>query len=170
MTVQVKIAQKLQIRAKRVDWSPIWIFSSDCDRPSSLYMASAPSGLMWLTIRLAHKGQWEISQLNKLLGLQSLEECWLTRTQLKRIDLLSWNARLGLISASLLCIITISKTRVSSHKWNPCGHQGAKDALVTEGSSALDAHKENHMKEVLSCTRSWIRIWNSAGKDDLNKK
>lgn len=30
--------------------------------------------------------------------------------------------------------------------------------------------KKNHMKAALSCMRAWIRIWNSAGKEDLNRK
>lgn len=110
---------------------------------SSPCMASAPSGLLWLTIRLALKGQRGIAQLNKLLDLQSLEECWLTRTQLKR----DWFIELECsgspnLSISLLCIITISKQESASTNETLVVTREPKMLLVTEGSSALDAHKE----------------------------
>ena len=151
-------------------WS-IWIFSSDCDRPSSPCTASAPSGLMWLTVRLAHKGRWGTAQLNKLLDLQSLEECWLTRTQLKR----DWFIKLECsvspnLSISLLCVITISKQESASTNETLVVTREPKMLLVTEGSPALDAHKEKPHERSPLLHRSWIRIWNSAGKDDLNKK
>lgn len=46
-----------------------------------------------------------------------------------------------------------------------------KDALslakVAQPSKPI---KRNHIKEGLSCTRRWIRVWNPAGKGELNRK
>lgn len=79
---------------------------------------------------------------NKLLALQCLEECWLTGTQLKG----DWFIELECSGPPNL---SISLPKVDQPE-RPI--------------------KENHIKEVLSCTRPWMRSWSPAEKGELNKK